>query len=106
MSASGPAIPANYRWVAPYLCGEGARGPKSVGGTPCMIAVYVEDVDDNFDRAEEAGATALRPVEDQFFGDRSGQFEDPFGHRWSIATHIQDVSPDEMARRAAEMYGD
>ncbi len=84
----------------------GVRSPKSVGGTPCMIAVYVEDVDGTFDRAVEAGATALRPVADQFFDDRSGQFEDPFGHRWSVATHIEDVSPDEMARRAAEMYGD
>jgi PhnB protein len=81
----------------------GARGPKSVGGTPVTIGVYVEDVDTTFDRAVQAGATALRPVENQFYGDRSGQFEDPFGHRWSVSTHVEDVSPEEMAKRAAEM---
>ena len=77
------------------------RGPKAVGGTPVTISVYVEDVDDVFERALNAGATALSPVEDQFYGDRSGQFEDPFGHRWSVATHVEDVSPDEMAKRVA-----
>ncbi|OLB77012.1 MAG: glyxoylase [Actinobacteria bacterium 13_2_20CM_2_71_6] len=77
------------------------RAPKTVGGTPVTISVYVEDVDDVFTRATEAGATALRPVKDQFYGDRTGQFEDPFGHRWSVATHIEDVSPKEMAERAA-----
>ena len=81
----------------------GQRSPKSVGGTPVTISVYVEDVDDAFDRAIRAGAQALRPVENQFYGDRAGQFEDPFGHRWSVATHIEDVPEDEMARRAAEM---
>jgi PhnB protein len=77
--------------------------PKSRGGTPVTINVYVEDVDAFFSRAVRAGATALRPIEDQFYGDRSGQFEDPFGHRWSVATHVEDVAPDEMERRAAEM---
>jgi PhnB protein len=78
------------------------RGPKAVGGTPVTISVYVEDVDGVFDLAVELGAKALRQVEDQFYGDRSGQFEDPFGHRWSVASHIEDVPPDEMAKRAAE----
>jgi len=59
-----------------------------------------------FDRAVKAGAKALRGVEDQFYGDRSGQIEDPFGHRWNIATHVEDVPPEEMARRAAEAAGD
>jgi PhnB protein len=77
--------------------------PKSRGGTPVTINVYVEDVDAVFSRAMRAGATALRPVADQFYGDRSGQFEDPFGHRWSVATHVEDVAPDEMERRAAEV---
>jgi PhnB protein len=77
--------------------------PKSRGGTPVTINVYVEDVDAVFSRAVRAGATALRPVADQFYGDRSGQFEDPFGHRWSVATHVEDVAPDEMERRAAEV---
>jgi PhnB protein len=81
----------------------GVRGPKAVGGTPVTISVYVDDVDGVVDRAVNAGAKVLRPVEDQFYGDRVGQLEDPFGHRWSVATHIEDVSPDEMARRAAEM---
>ena len=80
----------------------GAPSPKSLGGTPVTISVYVEDVDDVFERALGEGATALRQVENQFYGDRAGQFEDPFGHRWSIATHVEDVPPDEMAKRAAE----
>jgi PhnB protein len=81
----------------------GAHSPKSVGGTPVSIMAYVEDVDDVFERALKAGATSLRPVENQFYGDRLGQFEDPFGHRWSVATHVEDVPPDEMAKRAAAM---
>ena len=80
----------------------GIRRPKAVGGTPVMIMVYVEDADAVFDAAVAAGATALRPVEDQFYGDRTGQFEDPFGHRWSVATHVEDVPPEEMEKRAAE----
>ncbi len=83
----------------------GNVGPKSVGGTPVTISVYTEDVDAVFDRAIKAGAKELRAVETQFYGDRSGQFEDPFGHRWSVATHVEDVAPDEMERRAAEMMG-
>jgi PhnB protein len=80
----------------------GIRGPKAVGGTPVMIMIYVEDADAVFDAAVAAGATALRPMENQFYGDRTGQFEDPFGHRWSVATHVEDVPPDEMEKRAAE----
>ena len=83
----------------------GMRSPKSLGGSPVTITVYVDDVDNVFDRAIKAGANALRPVEDQFYGDRSGQFEDPFGHWWNVATHVEDVPPDEMARRAAAMGG-
>jgi PhnB protein len=63
--------------------------------------VYVEDVDAVFDRAVAAGAKAVRPVENQFYGDRSGQFEDPFGHHWNVATHVEDVPPEEIASRAA-----
>jgi len=80
----------------------GILGPKSVGGTPVTISVYVEDVDSVFDRALSEGASSVRPVENQFYGDRSGQFDDPFGHRWSIATHVEDVPPEEMEKRAAE----
>jgi PhnB protein len=78
----------------------GYVGPKKVGGTPVTLIVYVEDVDDAFARALAGGATEVRAVENQFYGDRSGQFEDPWGHRWNVATHVEDVSPDEMAKRA------
>jgi PhnB protein len=84
---------------------RGIRGPKTIGGTPVTMSVYVEDVDSVFARAVQAGATVLRPVEDQFYGDRTGQFEDPFGHRWSVASHVEDVSPEEMAKRAEAMGG-
>jgi PhnB protein len=80
----------------------GNRSPKTLGGSPVTMSVYVEDVDSVFDRAVQAGSTALSPVEDKFYGDRSGQFEDPFGHRWNVSSHVEDVAPDEMARRAAE----
>jgi PhnB protein len=80
-------------------------GPKSIGGTAVTIHLYVEDVDATFESAIAEGANEIRAVEDQFYGDRSGQFEDPFGHRWSIATHVEDVAPDEMAKRAAAMAG-
>ena len=83
----------------------GVRGPKAIGGTPVTISVYVEDADATFDKAVAAGGTSVRPVEDQFYGDRSGQFEDPFGHRWNVATHVEDVAPDEMERRMAKMMG-
>jgi len=83
----------------------GVRSPKAFGGSPVTISVYVEDVDAVFERALKAGATVLRAVEDQFYGDRAGQFEDPFGHRWSVATHVEDVSPEEMASREAEAAG-
>jgi PhnB protein len=81
------------------------RGPRSVGGTPVTLHVYVEDVDGVFERAVGGGAKALRPVENRFYGDRSGQFEDPFGHRWDVSTHVEDVPPDEMAKRAEEAMG-
>ena len=83
----------------------GARGPKVVGGTPVTLYVYVEDVDEVFERALQAGAKELRAVEDKFYGDRSGEFEDPFGHRWSVATHVEDVPPEEMAERMAAASG-
>ncbi len=79
--------------------------PKQLGGTAVSIMVYVTDVDDVFDRAVKAGATADRPVENQFYGDRAGQFTDPFGHKWFVATHVEDVPPDEMAKRAAAAMG-
>ena len=77
------------------------RGPRAIGGTPVSLHVYVEDSDAVFERAVQAGARALRAVEDRFYGDRSGQFEDPFGHRWDVSTHVEDVPPEEMSKRAA-----
>jgi PhnB protein len=79
----------------------GAPTPKALGGSPVFLMVYVEDVDDVHARAIKAGAKELAPVTDQFYGDRSGQFEDPFGHRWNVATHVEDVPPEEMEKRAA-----
>ena len=83
----------------------GIRGAAAYGGTAVTIGVYVADVDAAYGRAIALGAQPVRPVEDQFYGDRSGQFLDPWGHRWSVATHIEDVSDDEIARRAAEVMG-
>jgi PhnB protein len=77
------------------------RGPRAIGGTPVSLHVYVEDSDAVFGRAVQAGAKGLRAVEDRFYGDRSGQFEDPFGHRWDVSTHVEDVPPEEMSKRAA-----
>lgn len=79
----------------------GARSPQAYGGTPVSLALYVEDVDARVDQAVAAGATVRRPVADQFYGDRSGTVEDPFGHVWTLSTHKEDVSPEEMQRRIA-----
>ncbi len=91
--------------LADEFPGMGQRSPKSLGVSPVTVSVYVEDVDAVFARALEAGAKEVRAVENQFYGDRTGQFEDPFGHLWSVATHVEDVSPEEMGRRAAEAMG-
>jgi PhnB protein len=80
-----------------------AVGPKTVGGTPVSIHVYVEDVDKTFEQAVKAGAKELQPLENKFYGDRSATFEDPFGHQWTVSTHVEDIPPDEMAKRAAAM---
>ena len=78
------------------------RGPQSLGGTSVGIVLYVEDVDTLANQAIGAGAKVQRPVKNQFYGDRSGTFEDPFGHVWTIATHVEDLSPEEMEKRAKE----
>ncbi len=83
-----------------------ALSPQAIGGTPVVIHLYVGDVDAFTAKAIAAGLKVLRPVADQFYGDRGGKFEDPFGHRWWIATHKEDVSPDELKRRAAALFGD
>jgi PhnB protein len=81
-----------------------ALGPLTRGGTTVSIVLYVEDVDAVVNRAIAAGAKAVMPVTDQFWGDRMGTVIDPFGHKWSIATHIEDVSPEEMKTRAAALF--
>lgn len=79
----------------------GARGPRAFGGSPVTVVLYVEDVDATVESAVAAGAKLLQPVADKFYGDRSGAIEDPFGHQWHISTHVEDVPPGEMERRAA-----
>jgi PhnB protein len=79
----------------------GAVDPKKLGGSPITLTVYVDDVDATFGDAIKAGAKELQPVEDKFYGDRAGQFEDPWGHRWNVMSHVEDVSPEEMEKRAA-----
>jgi len=79
---------------------HGARGPKTIGGTPVSIHLYVNDVDALFDRAVKAGAKVTMPIADMFWGDRFGKLEDPFGHQWSLATHKEDVTPEECMERA------
>jgi PhnB protein len=76
------------------------KSPQSLGGTPVSIMIYVEDVDSFVKRAIAAGAKVLQAVENKFYGDRAGSLEDPFGHQWHFATHVEDVPPDEMAKRA------
>ena len=83
----------------------GHRGPQSLGGSPVSIMLYVEDVDAVVNRATTAGAKLDRPVEDKFYGDRAGSLTDPFGHIWHIGTHKEDVSPEEMEKRAAAAAG-
>ena len=80
-----------------------AKSPQSFGGTPVGIMLYVPDVDATFKQAVAAGAKVAKPVQDQFYGDRSGTLIDPFGHKWTIGTHKEDVRSDEMQRRFQEM---
>ena len=80
----------------------GALSPQSIGGTATSLNIYVDDVDAVFSQAVAAGASVARPVTDQFWGDRTGYLVDPFGHKWSVATHVEDVSPEEITRRGEE----
>ena len=92
-----------------FLCGEfpemGARSPQSIGGTPVTLHLYVDNVDRAYARTVEAGATAVMPPQDQFWGDRYAKVTDPFGHHWSLATHTEDVTPQQCAERAAKLFG-
>lgn len=86
--------------LADEMPGSGMRSPKSLGGTPAGIFVYVEDVDTVFNQAVSAGAKVEMPVADQFWGDRYGKLKDPFGHSWSLATHKEELTQEEMSKRA------
>ena len=83
----------------------GAVGPQTLGGTPVSLYIYVEDVDSFTEKAIAEGLKVLKPVTDQFYGDRSGHFEDPFGHHWGFATHKEDLTPEQMDERAKAAHG-
>lgn len=86
----------------PEAFGGKARSPKALGASPVTIHMYVEDIDKSFERATAAGATATMPPMDMFWGDRYGNLTDPFGHTWGLATHLKDMTPEEMNQAAAE----
>lgn len=79
--------------------------PKTLGGTPVGLMIYVDDVDSMYTQAISAGAQEIKPLQNQFYGDRSGTLKDPFGHVWTVATHIEDVPPEELEQRAAAAHG-
>jgi len=83
----------------------GHVGPQTLGGTPVGIMIYVDDVDTIYKRAISGGGQEIRPLQDQFYGDRSGTLKDPFGHMWTVATHVEDVAPEEMQKRMAAAGG-
>jgi PhnB protein len=87
--------------LADEFPGMGVRSPKTLGGSGVSLVLYLENVDAVVTRAVEAGALVLRPLEDKFYGDRSATVEDPFGHQWTLSTHIEDVDPAELQRRMA-----
>jgi PhnB protein len=93
---------------SPVMFGEenpawGNKSPQALGGTPAGLMIYVDDCDAVFDRAVAAGATVMKPLANQFYGDRSGTVIDPFGHAWTVATHVEDVAPEEMQKRMDAM---
>lgn len=79
--------------------------PKTLGGTPVGLMIYVDDVDTMYKQAISAGAKEIKPLQNQFYGDRSGTLRDPFGHVWTVATHVEDVPPEELEQRAAAAHG-
>jgi len=95
---------------SPIMMGDecvemGYKSPEAIGGTPVSLMLYVENVDAVFQRAVAAGAKVKEAVQDKFYGDRAGTVVDPFGHQWHIATHIEDVSHDEVMQRAMKLFG-
>lgn len=85
-------------------CEQGQKSPVTLGGSATHVFLYVPDVDASFAQAIAAGATAIMPPMNMFWGDRFGKLKDPFGHEWSMATHVEDVTPEEMGKRMAEMF--
>jgi len=92
-------------FLADEFPGMGSMGPHSIGGTPVTIHVYVEDVDTVFNQAVAAGAQVRMPLADMFWGDRYGLITDPFGHSWSLATHKEDLTPEEIEKRSQAAFG-
>lgn len=91
--------------LADEFPGMGCGSAKTLGGSPVVLNLYVqEDVDSLFKQAVDAGATVVMPLANQFWGDRYGQIQDPFGHRWALGQHVEDVAPEEMERRAKEVF--
>lgn len=91
--------------MLPDPCEQGAfRNPRSLGGSSVGLHVYVEDVDAQFAQAISAGAKVVKPVQDQFYGDRTGTLEDPFVHIWFLATHKEELTPEEINRRAEALF--
>lgn len=84
----------------------GSRSPQSLGGSPVVLNIYVEDVDALFNQAVAAGATVTMPLKNQFWGDRYGQVTDPFGHQWALGSHVEDVAPEEMERRSKAIFAE
>ena len=82
-----------------------ALSPETIGGSPVSLYIYVEDVDKFTEKAVAEGLEVIKPVSDQFYGDRSGHFRDPFGHMWGFATHIEDLTPEELSERAKAAHG-
>jgi PhnB protein len=83
---------------------NGMKSAKTLGESPVSLSIYVEDADYTVKRATEAGATLVRPVEDQFYGDRSGMVKDPFGYSWNLSTHLEDIDPDELTKRSEKAF--
>ena len=99
-------IGGSHVMLADEFLERDAKSPANFGGSPVSLPLYVPDVDATVARAVKAGAELKRPVEDMFYGDRMGTLLDPFGHTWHIATHIEDVTPDEIERRTAKLFGE
>ena len=98
------AIGDSHMMLSDEFPGAGCSSPQSLGGTTCQMFVYVNDVDAAFEQALSAGATSLMPPSDMFWGDRYGKLADPFGHQWALATHKEDVAPQEIKKRADAFF--